>query len=849
MIEETIEGGSPATVDYSIAYDTASGELLQNMMDNLVVFNGEHTDQFLPAIATSWTATPLGPAGTGIDSGLPISGLVFESVNQSGPNAKYFYRYDFTIRQGVFFQLPYSYSLTPEDVAFSFQRTMLMDTSGGPQWMLQEPLLDLGADSLEAMADLTNMTQVAEVGALIQSAVQYNSTDVWFNLMFPSSYAPFMQILTQTWSSIESKQWINNQAIGTYGRDTWPGTWPNFTAWLHYWNPPATASPLDVPTPIMYGSGPYVITTLDYTDNFWSGTRNVAYWRGWPAEIPALSATTPEGYVDTIYVTWAYTWPTRLADITSGATDFVAVPRQNLADVFKGGLLTNYPLDGIREIEPLPSLAVDAFFFTFNINPGTLYGPIGPADAFGNSLIPSDFFGNTNWGINVRKGFAQAFNYATFINTAYLGEAIHPATAIIPGLSYYDPTVVAWSYNLAAANASLNLVGPDSNGKMLKNVGFTLTLLYNTGNLARLTACNLLAAAITGLNPLYTVNVVGVAWATYLNAAVVQKLPMFSIGWLADFPDPHDFALPFYRTGGSFAAWQAYTNPAMDALVDQGIATPDGPARATVYHNIQVLAVSDVPSFTLDQAIGRHFERDWVVGWYYNPACPGQYYYNLWKWYFQAEAQLSTAQNPPATTAALAGFNLPVDVNYDGKVDMKDIGIVAHAFGTSFGPPQDPRWVFRGDINNDRKIDMKDIGLVAKQFGKTSQTWNSSTVSVMISPGAYVHASPTSSVELNFAHVTAWGYVTADNISTVPVPLDHPKGPYYVVSVTASFSSNVTVSLAFDGSNMTETQKSNLQMMQYTPEMGGWINITTYVDTTNNVIYGETTHFSLIGIH
>ena len=79
MIEETIEGGSPATVDYSIAYDTASGELIQNMMDNLVIFNGEHTDQFLPSIATSWTATPLGPGGTGIDSGLPVSGLSFES--------------------------------------------------------------------------------------------------------------------------------------------------------------------------------------------------------------------------------------------------------------------------------------------------------------------------------------------------------------------------------------------------------------------------------------------------------------------------------------------------------------------------------------------------------------------------------------------------------------------------------------------------------------------------------------------------------------------------------------------------------------------------------------------------
>ena len=27
-----------------------------------------------------------------------------------------------------------------------------------------------------------------------------------------------------------------------------------------------------------------------------------------------------------------------------------------------------------------------------------------------------------------------------------------------------------------------------------------------------------------------------------------------------------------------------------------------------------------------------------------------------------------------------------------------------------------------------------------------------------------------------------------------------------------------------------------------------WVNITTHVDTTNNVIYGSTTHFSFIGI-
>ena len=557
--------------------------------------------------------------------------------------------------------------------------------------MIQEPLLDNALGDAQAnggIADLTNPTQVGELGALIRDSVGYNATDVWFNLMFPSAYAPFMQILTQTWSSIESKQWIDNQVVGQPGRTEWDGNWPDTTSWLTYWNPPVGSQPLDNPTPLMYGSGPFQITTLDYTSMFWAGTRHVNYWRGWPADFPMQFAVVPEGYIDTIYVTWANAWATRLADMTSGACDFAAVPRQNVQDIYKSVTPPwappgNYPIDGVRCIQPLPTLAVDAFFFTFDINPATLYGPIGPPGVFNPTLIPSDFFGNAVWGINVRKGFAQAFDYATFLTVAYKGEAIHPATAIIPGLSYYDPTVTGYSYNLLAANASFNAVPG------LKTTGFTLTLLYNTGNLARQTACNLLQTAIQSLNPRYTVIVSNIDWASYLHAAVAQKLPMFSIGWLADFPDPHDFALPFYRTGGTFSSWQGYTNPAMDALVDAGILTPDGTARAAIYRQIQLLAISDCPSFTLDQAVGRHFERDWVVGWYYNPVYPGQFFYNLWKWYYAPLSEYATTANPPTVPSSLAGFNIPEDVNYNGIVNMLDVGYVAHAFGTKLRRTQD----------------------------------------------------------------------------------------------------------------------------------------------------------------
>jgi PKD repeat protein len=61
------------------------------------------------------------------------------------------------------------------------------------------------------------------------------------------------------------------------------------------------------------------------------------------------------------------------------------------------------------------------------------------------------------------------------------------------------------------------------------------------------------------------------------------------------------------------------------------------------------------------------------------------------------------------------------DINGDGKVDMKDIALVAAAFGTS---PGHPRWNPDVDITGptylvpDNRVDMRDVSLVAKNFGQ-----------------------------------------------------------------------------------------------------------------------------------
>jgi hypothetical protein len=60
---------------------------------------------------------------------------------------------------------------------------------------------------------------------------------------------------------------------------------------------------------------------------------------------------------------------------------------------------------------------------------------------------------------------------------------------------------------------------------------------------------------------------------------------------------------------------------------------------------------------------------------------------------------------------------IPADVNGDGKVDMRDIGLLARLFGLS---QNSTSWSPSLDIIADGEINMKDIGYAAKCFGQDS---------------------------------------------------------------------------------------------------------------------------------
>src|SRR5687767_10685303 len=92
------------TLDPALAYDSASDGLIANMYDTLIFYDGIATDKFVPVLAESWEISDDGTV------------------------------YTFNIRQGVTFHN--GNDLTPEDVAYTFQRGLLQGGYASPQWLL-----------------------------------------------------------------------------------------------------------------------------------------------------------------------------------------------------------------------------------------------------------------------------------------------------------------------------------------------------------------------------------------------------------------------------------------------------------------------------------------------------------------------------------------------------------------------------------------------------------------------------------------------------------------------------------------------------------------------------------------
>ncbi len=615
--------GEPETLDPALGYDTASNEMIQNVYETLIFYDGEATDKFVPMLAESWETSADGTTWT------------------------------FKIRSGVKFHD--GADLTPSDVAYSFQRGLLFGGTAGPQWLLAEPFFGVGVDDISVVVDPEGNLYDDQAGlaaadpATLKSACEKVTGAIvaddaagTVTMTLAQAWGPFLPTIAQTWGSVMDKDW----AVANGAWDGSCDTWQNFYAI------PSESDPL---SKVMNGTGPFKFDHWTEGEEFVL-VRNDNYWNE-PAKL------------ERVVTKYVNEWGTRFAMMQAGDADIVAVPPENRAqmDELVGDIrifdqatnsytapqeICGYDSSKLaaekftvcaagekgngnpfRLFIGRPSISSQDMFFTFSIAETSNYVGSGKLDGNG---IPLDFFSD----IHVRKGFAYAFDMETYINDVFSGEAVQQPVLARAGMPGYDANAPVYTFDLDKSAAEFKLADLDKDGIPagddpegdIWTTGFRLQALYNQGNTSRQVVSEILSANLATVNELFTVETVGLPWPTFLRTIRAKEAPYFVSGWVEDIHDPHNWYQPYMV--GTYANRQNLPDD-LDAqfreILNRGVAEVDPAKRDAIYKEANQLYFDTIPTMLLATATSHSFIARYVEGEILNPIFPGFYFYTMYK--------------------------------------------------------------------------------------------------------------------------------------------------------------------------------------------------------------------------
>lgn len=474
--------------------------------------------------------------------------------------------YTFTVRKGVKFHQ--GGDLTSEDVEYSIERVMVLDQNGGPAWMLLEALTGEGSTTDNDGNPRPGIFQT------IMNSVEVQGDSVIFHL--PAPYPPFLGLMAKSWGCVVDKEWVIEQG-------GWDGTLENAPKYHKVDSGEETLHH------ITNGTGPYIMKSWEPSNEF-IFERFEGYWGSKPALKNAIFKYVPE-------------WSTRKLMLVNGDVDSATVEDQYVKEMMDVPNLKMYKL---------PQLAISCAMLCQKIDPtGNPYIGSGQLDGEG---VPPDFFTD----INVRKAFMHAFDRELYAEDVLQGISTVPTNPIVKGLPYAIDVPV-YEFDLEKAAEYMKKAW---DGQVWEK-GFKLTIMYNTGNTMREAAALMLAENVMSLNPKFQIEVGNMQWRDYLNQYRQYRYPVSLVSWVADYPDPHNFAHPFMHSEGSHGRYLGIPTPDTDALIEEGISTTDPVKRAEIYEKLQYMWYEKAIGLGVYQSTEVRFYRDWIQGFVGNPLDAG----------------------------------------------------------------------------------------------------------------------------------------------------------------------------------------------------------------------------------
>lgn len=592
-----------STLDPAWAYDSGSGYIIFNIYDTLIFFDGAHPDTFIPMLAESVPS---------IENGL---------IQDGGTT------YIFPIRDGPTFHygpiedengntIPGSGVLSPEDVTYSFHRALLQDRTGGPAQLLLEPLLgvnsvldlaiqmeSIGGEtrSIQNLEDVSPETLI-ELCQRVKGTVTNDGEAVTFHLRTP--FAPFLQIIAGYWASILDREFaiseIADDESGFSKSAGWDGS---CTTWQDFYDPLQEEDQL---FDIANGTGPYKLKRWVKEEEILL-VRNDDYWGERPA------------HIENIVLRFQSEWIPRLLALQAGDADIIQVepPNQDqVVPLIEAGLVDRY--------ENLPTSTLRFWKFNQDINmTANQYVGSGQLDGEG---IPSDFFRDRD----VRRGFANAFDYETYLQDIVGGEGNRAYSFMHSTIASFNPDQTSYDLNLAEAEFSLRQAFDGA----LWDTGFTLYLPYPAGNALVRNSGELLSTNLELLNPKFKVIVQDFQGSQIFADDRLGRVPLNFSGWHEDFHDAHNWAFPFLHSNSYFSEGmniEPVLQLQLDDLIDRALTTQDSQKRTELYHELQRLAHEEALLIPVDEYLRKRYVRSWLSDYVHNPAFPGIYFWYIKK--------------------------------------------------------------------------------------------------------------------------------------------------------------------------------------------------------------------------
>jgi oligopeptide transport system substrate-binding protein len=213
---------------------------------------------------------------------------------------------------------------------------------------------------------------------------------------------------------------------------------------------------------------------------------------------------------------------------------------------------------------------------------------------------------------DIRRAFCHAVDKGR-IAEVLLRDMVNEADGILPpGMPGYDEALEGLDYDIEEA---IELIANSSYGDASNLPPITLTVDgYGNGIPGYLGAIIQEWQQNIGVE----ISVRQLEPGNFLYNLKQEKDEMYVMGWVADYPDPHNFLDILFHTGSEVNISE-YGNPSVDALLDQAAIEQDEAVRLAMYQQAEQRVVDDAPCLPLWHGANYILVEPYVKGYELNP--------------------------------------------------------------------------------------------------------------------------------------------------------------------------------------------------------------------------------------